>query len=121
MMTEKQETGKLGEEIALDHLTKKNFIILEKNWRFGHLEVDIIAQNDRFIVFCEVKTRSSSKILAPEAAVNFQKQRNLIKAAHHYVVTKKIPSEVRFDIISILKKGDSHELNHIEGAFTPRW
>lgn len=121
MTTDKQQLGRLGEDLALKYLENQQFLILEKNWRYGHLEVDIIAQNDRFIIFCEVKTRSSDKILAPEQAVSTQKQRNLIKAANHYVYTKKIPAEVRFDIISILMKGDNHQLNHIPGAFTPRW
>ncbi|MDR2980604.1 MAG: YraN family protein [Bacteroidales bacterium] len=121
MMTDKQKTGQLGEEIAINHLEQQKFIILEKNWRYGHLEIDIVARNDRFIVFCEVKTRSSSSFIAPETAVTWQKQRNLIKAANNYVLTKKIIAEVRFDIITIVKKGESYLLNHIENAFMPRW
>ncbi|MDL2297100.1 YraN family protein [Bacteroidales bacterium OttesenSCG-928-B11] len=121
MMNDKQKTGKLGEDLASDHLVKQQFTILEKNWRYGHLEIDIIAQNQKKIVFCEVKTRSSNKVLPPELAVTLQKQRNLIKAANHYLVTKQIQKEARFDIISILINGSSYQLNHIEDAFMPRW
>lgn len=115
------QLGKQGEELAAEHLLKSNYIIIEKNWRYGHLEVDIIAQNSTVVAFCEVKTRTSSKLGAPESFVTPQKQRNLIKAAHYYMNFKQLSKEVRFDIISILKTGDQFKIEHIEDAFKPKW
>lgn len=120
-MTDLQELGKKGEEIAKNYLVELNFTIIETNWRFGHLEVDIIAQNQNTIVFCEVKTRSSVKMGDPEQSVTLQKQRNLIKAANHYVVKNKINKEVQFDIITVVTSGDTPIINHIPDAYTSRW
>jgi len=121
MTTLNQQIGAKGEELAKNHLKSLNYTILETNWRSNHLEVDIIAQNEHFIVFCEVKTRSSNIMGSPESFVTPLKQRNLIKAAHHYVVSKNINKEVRFDIISVLSKGLMHEIHHIPDAFAPKW
>jgi len=121
MLTINQKFGVKGEELAKNYLKNLDYTVLETNWRSNHLEVDIIAQNKDFIVFCEVKTRSSTKMGTPESFVTPQKQRNLIKAAHHYVVTKNIGKEVRFDIISVLSKGTEYEIQHIPDAFAPKW
>ena len=77
-----QEFGKDGEELAAKHYIKLNYTILETNWHFGHLEVDIIAENEHTVVFCEVKTRSSNYFGEPESFVTLQKQKNIIRAAH---------------------------------------
>ena len=121
MTTEKQQLGSAGEDIAANFYLSQKYTILERNWRYGHLEVDIIAQNADCVVFCEVKTRSSAKVATPESSVTSQKQRNLIKAANCYMVAKRISKEVRFDIISIITRGDSHTMEHIGNAFTARW
>ena len=121
MKTANQQTGTKGEELAQNYLKNLNYTILETNWRSHHLEVDIIAQNEEFIIFCEVKTRSSSKMGAPESFVTPQKQQNLIKAAHHYVMSRNITKEVRFDIISIISKDMHNDILHIPDAFAPKW
>ncbi len=116
-----QEIGKSGEERAAEYLRSQDFMIRELNWRSGHLEVDIIAENNEVIIFCEVKTRTSVRMGQPENFVTFQKQRNLIRAAHYYLNNKRITKEVRFDIISILITKTEPVIHHIPGAFTPRW
>jgi len=120
-MTEKQEFGRRGEAIALAFYSENNYTILEKNWRNEHLEVDIIAKNDEYIVFCEVKTRSGNLLLEPQASVTPQKQRNLIRSANYYVLKHRIQLEVRFDIVAIILNGEQHTLEHIPFAFMPRW
>ncbi|MDR1758751.1 MAG: YraN family protein [Bacteroidales bacterium] len=121
MMTGKQETGKKGEQIAMDFYRKQGYRLVATNWRYGHLEVDIIVENDQTIVFCEVKTRSSSMAGSPANFVDNAKQRHLIHAADHYVQWKRVNKEVRFDIIAILLTPLGDELEHIEGAFLPGW
>lgn len=120
-MTKKQDLGKKGETLALDYFIKNKYTILETNWLSGHLEIDIIAKNSDTIVFCEVKTRSSSHVKAPIDAVNKMKQKNIIRAANHYICYKQISLEARFDIITIMVNGEMTDLEHIPGAFSPSW
>jgi len=111
--------GKKGEEIAKNYLAEKGYLILESNWTIGKLEVDIIAKTKDFIVFIEVKTRSSSYIIEPEASVNRTKQKNIIRAANKYIVWNKIQDEARFDIITVLGSDEKYIITHIEDAFYP--
>jgi putative endonuclease len=120
-MTDKQEFGRRGEALALAFYTENKYTVLEKNWQSNHLEVDINTKNEAYIVFCEVKTRSSNALMAPQQAVTNQKQRNIIRAANYYVLKNRIMLDVRFDIISILFNGEDYTLEHIPFAFTPKW
>jgi putative endonuclease len=120
-MTDKQQFGRRGEELALAFYKENSYTVLEKNWQLNHLEVDIIAKNDENIVFCEVKTRTSSSFGEPQQSVTPQKQRNIIRAANYYVLKHQISLEVRFDIVSIVFNGAQHQLEHIPFAFSPKW
>jgi putative endonuclease len=114
-----KQTGDSGEQIAQEHLRKKGYRILETNWRFKRLEVDIIASREDVIVFVEVKTRMTSFFGDPEEAVNRKKQNGIVSAAHQYIVTRDIALEARFDVISVTGSLEDHEIKHIEGAFAP--
>jgi len=118
-MSEIHELGKKGESIASDHLVSKGFKILETNWHIGSYELDIIAEKENMIVVAEVKTRSSTVFGEPEVFVNKAKQKCMIRAANIYVTNKDIDKEVRFDIITVVIKGKSTMVNHIEDAFYP--
>jgi len=111
--------GKKGETIALEYLIKKGYMILERNYRSGKNEIDIIARNSGEIVFIEVKTRSSEIFCEPESAVNRDKQRAIIRVAHSYIMRNNIKEEARFDIIAIIRNEVETKINHIENAFTP--
>lgn len=113
--------GSKGEQIALKHLEDKGYKILEKNWRYSHLEIDIIARTENEIVFVEVKTRNTAYFGFPEAAVNRKKQQFLANAANAYINSRNIDLENRFDIISIIMNQNTFELEHIEDAFYPNW
>ena len=120
-MTDKQQFGRRGEELALAFYKENQYTILEKNWQLNHLEVDIIVKNDESIVFCEVKTRSGNVLVEPQQSVSPQKQRNIIRAANYYVLKHQILLEVRFDIVGIVFEGEQYTLQHIPYAFTPKW
>jgi len=113
------ELGIRGEAIAKGFLLSKGYVILETNWRFNKLEVDIIADNGETLVFVEVKTRSSNNFGKPEEAVDFDKKMNLINAAEAYLNFLHAEMEVRFDILAIILNEDTTEINHIEDAFYP--
>ncbi len=118
-MSKHYDLGKKGEDIAARYLAGKGYQIIERNWRFGKDEIDIIAEYDNFLVIIEVKTRSTSYYGNPEEAVDEQKQRFIIRTANEYVMQKEINLEVRFDILSIVIESNKQTINHIEEAFYP--
>jgi putative endonuclease len=118
-LTSTKNTGNWGEEQALAWLRDKNYDILAVNWRFGKLEIDIVAQHGQFIVFIEVKTRFGEDFGEPADAVSLKKQRFLIKAANQYILEKEIDLEARFDIISVLVLNNATTIKHFTDAFYP--
>ncbi|MFO7851388.1 MAG: YraN family protein [Bacteroidota bacterium] len=118
-MIKSHSLGKNGEQLALKYLEDNGYRIIEKNWLTGKKEIDIIAEDDEFIIFIEVKTRMADFQLHPRNAVSVPKQRNIIYAAQTYIQRKEIEKEARFDIISIVIDGPKHELEHIKDAFYP--
>ena len=113
--------GYRGEEIAVEYLTAQGYRILARNWQSHHLEIDIIAEKGPFIVFFEVKQRSSLSFGAPEVFVDRQKQRRIITAANHFIQRYRIEKEARFDIIAILTTPEGNEIKQITNAFSPTW
>ena len=111
------ELGKKGEDLAVDYLVNKGYRILERNWRSGHKEIDIIALIDKVLAIVEVKTRKSSDYGEPDIAVGMMKQRMLAWAADAYVRYKNLEVDIRFDILSIVFTDQGPEIEHIEDAF----
>lgn len=118
-MAQHNETGASGELVAVNHLLEQGYDIIEKNWRSGKDEVDVIAMHKDQLVFVEVKTRTSDFFGAPEEWVGIKKQRNLIRAANSYIEERNLALNVRFDVIGIIKSNNQLRLNHIEDAFYP--
>ncbi len=118
-MAEFHETGKKGEALAANHLRQNGYTILETNWQSSHKEIDIIAQKGDLLVVVEVKARKTAFFGEPEEFVTRSKQKMLIAAANHYLSKNNLDLEVRFDIISVLFKGEKYRVTHIEDAFYP--
>ena len=116
-MFDPHDLGKIGEDLAVEHLIKEGYQILERNWRSGHKEIDIIALKDDVLAVVEVKTRKTSDYGEPDIAVGAYKQQMLIWAADAYVRYKNLDVDVRFDIISIILSGTDQKIEHIEDAF----
>ena len=116
--------GIIGEEEATQMLEKKGYKVIEHNWRMGHLEVDLIAENSKEIVFVEVKARTSTfGDRMPEENVDEIKRRRIVSAANAYIKYRKIEKQPRFDIIGILVNPTSGEVTyrkHLENAFQPQ-
>jgi putative endonuclease len=119
-MSEANQLGKQGEEIATTYLLRKGYIILDANWRAGRNEIDLIARDKDFLVIIEVKSRSSDHFAEPEESVTRDKQNALIRAANAYIYRKNINLETRFDIISIIHNKNETRINHLKDAFYPR-
>jgi putative endonuclease len=122
-MAEHNIVGQIGEETACQIMRKKGFRVVETNWRFGHLEMDIIAINRKEIAFVEVKTRTSTfGGKRPEEYVDELKRRRMAAAANAYIKLKQVELVPRFDIIGLLINPATHEILehiHIEDAFLP--
>lgn len=118
-MAESHNLGRKGEDVAAEHLKKSGYKILHRNWKAGKLELDIIAETKDYIVFVEVKSRTDDPQVNPASAVNREKQRSMIFAANSYIQWNNIDKESRFDVITIIKKGNDYQVDHIEDAFYP--
>lgn len=123
-MSSKSKLGQEGEELACKYLQENGHVILEKNYRSGHLEIDIISFDNKGLHFVEVKTRVNP-VSKPEEAVNAIKQKRLAKAAQQYLRKSKNPlifdAECFFDIIAISFCGNKMELKYFPEAFIPMY
>jgi putative endonuclease len=111
------ELGKAGEEFAVTYLEKIGYQILDRNWRWGREELDIVARDGNFIVIVEVKTRRSDRFADPGSCVNPKKQRIQARAAQAYIRYKRMLGEIRFDVIVIVMKYSEISVNHVRDAF----
>jgi len=118
-MAEHLEIGIEGEETAARYLEEKKYTILERNWRYRHREIDIIASLDNMIIIVEVKVRKFIGGERLEEHINRKKQRYLISAANTYMLKRKLDRGVRFDIILLTGESGDFTLEHIEDAFSP--
>lgn len=119
MREEKKKTGNAGEDLAASVLIKKGYEIIERNYHYGHGEIDIIAKFKETIVFVEVKTRKNLEFGSPELAVTKSKQKQIRRIAEAYLYEKNIADTLcRIDVIAVLfQRGENPKINHIENAF----
>lgn len=106
--------GKNGEDIAVEYLLQKGYKIIERNFYSKVGEIDIIALKDEYVVFIEVKTRSSKQYGTPSEAVTKEKIKHLYRTARYYLYTRNLQDEfVRFDVIEVYFKNSEYKVNHI--------
>jgi putative endonuclease len=111
--------GKYGEDLASAYLESKDWLIFDRNYSFEKAEVDIVATDRNYIVFVEVKFRSDTYFGQPEDYVTPKKEENIKKAAEAWIYERKMETAVvRFDVISIVQKGNqAPQITHFEDAF----
>ena len=115
-----KEIGDLGEDTATKYLVSQGYVILDRNWRCGHLELDIVALDGIFLAFIEVKTRKDNSILSPQDSINKTKQRLLINAANGYIRKYRRHEEARFDVVCITHhNGTVTDIELTKNAFYP--
>jgi len=118
---DKKLVGRFGEQAAADFLKKNRYKIVGLNYscRFG--EIDVIAENKRYIVFVEVKLRKSDEFAEAKEFVTRPKQERIIKAASLWLTQNETSLQPRFDVIEIYASegtaSKSIKINHIENAF----
>ena len=117
----KKSVGNAGEDAAVKYLKRKRYIILDRNFNIHGGEIDIIAKKGDYVVFIEVKTRSSDEYGSGAEAVNHTKQQRIIKAAQVYML-KLGNVSARFDVVVVngkinVEKFKVEKIDHIENAF----
>ena len=122
------EVGRAGEDFACRYLLSRGYTILHRNYRSGHLETDIICENEKYILFVEVKSRIDcgrpSRYGRPGSACDCKKKQNLRRCAEEYLRTHDTHKKPRIDVIEIYLRRISgvcvlsdRGLHHIENAF----
>ncbi len=114
--TNKRQIGAAGEKEAAEFLQRNGYTILKTNYRVGRLgEIDIIANEEEYTCFIEVKTRRTSTFGTPGEAVTRTKQQKIRQIATIYLTnTRKMDTKVRFDVIEILMDKTMGSLNNVK-------
>lgn len=117
-----QQIGQRGEELAVDYLRDNGFVILERNWRNGRYEIDIIAQRWDEIHFVEVKSRKAGGWTTPEQAITRSKFESIRRAARLYMALKHRREEPLFDLCAVESYPDGRfEIRLVENAMESHW
>lgn len=108
----------MGEELAVRHLRDAGLAILDRNWRSGRRELDVVAREGEVVAFVEVKTRGGGP-QAPLEAIGRAKRRDLRRAAEAWIHTHPgVGREFRFDAVSVrLRPGAEPVVRHVRNAF----
>ena len=126
MTATRQLIGEEGERIAEAWFVARGWRIMERRFRSGHRDIDLVAErtlegSSRVVVFVEVKARASNGYGGPLGAVRWRKQRELARAARDWMARFHQPGDIyRFDVIGVLLSGAAPEVVHVENAFTVR-
>ncbi|OGS25220.1 MAG: YraN family protein [Elusimicrobia bacterium RIFOXYB2_FULL_48_7] len=117
MVYYKKEVGKQGEDEAARYLRENGYEITDRNFRTRFGEIDIVALENKDIVFVEVKKRNNSSFGTAQAAVDFRKQGKLVKMAFQYIKSKNCGgANFRFDVLAI----SNGNIELIKNAFSAR-
>ena len=119
----RRSLGQLGEDLACDFLRGIGHTILERNFRSGHLEIDIISFDADGIHFVEVKTRRENVQAPPQESVDWRKQKRIVHAAQSFLKSGKGrpygSHECMFDVVAVTFCGEKHSTEWIPQAFIP--
>jgi putative endonuclease len=127
MLAARQLLGEKGERIAEGWLAARGWRIVDRRFRSGHRDIDLVAEqpsdqgSSRLIAFVEVKTRVSPGFGGPLGAVNWRKQRELVRAARDWIARFRQPGDIyRFDVVGVSFTEPQPEVVHVEDAFRVR-
>lgn len=110
--------GEKGEETAVNWLNRKGYAIIERNWRYKHWELDIIASKGNMLHIIEVKSRSTVHFGYPEAAINPRKLASLKNGAEEYLNLHTKWESIQIDVLTITwKLGKAQEIFIIEDVY----
>ncbi|RJX17593.1 MAG: YraN family protein [Ammonifex sp.] len=117
----RKQLGALAEKLAADHLQRKGYKILVRNYRCRYGEIDVIALDGRTLVFVEVRAKGSTGFGTPQESITHQKRLKVREVARHYLTNEvQKGSFCRFDVVAVQFEAGGRkvkELEHIENAF----
>lgn len=115
--------GQQGEDLACRMLEARGHLVLERNWRHGHLEIDIISADAAGIHFVEVKTRRESIQAPPQENVDGRKQHRITKAAGAFLKSGKGQAfgcrDCQFDIVAVTLIDEHVRIEYFPQAYIP--
>jgi putative endonuclease len=114
-VSDKIKTGAKGESLAAEYFEQKGFEIVAQNFRYKRAEIDLIVKKENWIIFVEVKTRTSTHFGEPEEFVDYRKINKIFEAAEEWIYSTDWHGHVRFDIVSV-KLGQPPLIEHFEDA-----
>lgn len=118
-MAEHNDLGKWGEAVVADYLAERGYAIVERNWRLGKIEIDIIASKGAEIVFVEVKTRREPSA-NPFEALTPRKEQMLLRGANAYMQTCNSALSPRIDVAAVEGNEHDYRIEYAEDAVRPR-
>jgi putative endonuclease len=122
MADDRQDIGRLGERLAADWLTERGWTVLDRRYRSGHRDLDLVVRLAEVVAFVEVKARRSLAYGDAIEAVGWRKRRELARSASVWIDRRGRPGDAyRFDVIGVLLGGPmgapTVQIQHIEHAF----
>jgi putative endonuclease len=119
MSAARQEFGELGERIAERWLKRQGWRVVQRRFRNGHRDIDLVVERDGTVAFVEVKARRGLAFGDPVEAVNWSKQKELVRSASVWIDRHGKPTEsYRFDVVGVLVEGDRVQVRHVPNAFS---
>ena len=114
-----QKTGKRGEQIAVDYLRNKGYVVITTNWHCTYGEIDIVAQLQDTLVFVEVRSRRTETTETAFASITPRKRERMVNSAYVHLDVQELPEETdwRIDVVGIaLPRFGSPIIDHVENA-----
>ena len=119
MSAARQALGEFGERIAERWLRQRGWRLVQRRFRSGHRDIDLVVENEGLVAFVEVKARQGDTFGDPVAAVNWKKQKELGRSARVWIARHGRKEEAyRFDVVGVLVDGERVRIRHVENAFS---
>ena len=119
MSAARQAFGELGERIAERWLRRRGWRVVQRRFRSGHRDIDLVVERDGTVAFVEVKARQGADFGGPVQAVNYRKRKQLERSAMVWIDRHGQESEsYRFDVVGVLLNGAEVRVCHVENAFS---
>lgn len=116
-MSDKILKGKEAENLAANFLKQQGYEFVARNYRYQRSEIDLIVRKENWLVFVEVKMRSSDAFGYPEEFVDYRKAKNIVFGAEQYTFEHNYEGNVRYDVVAISLRNGKPEIRHFEDAF----
>lgn len=126
MGSERVETGRKGEDLALEFLEGRGMRLVARNWRCSHKELDLVMDDGAFLRIVEVRSLTFPNLQSPAESVDLGKRRKVLWAARRFAALNSVQQEIVFDIVSVVFRKDGSgvetgEITYFPDAFSPQW